>query len=91
MQRPLWRHYLQNSKVIIFVIDSNDRERIYESKNEFWKLLGENELNDIVILVMANKQDLPNAMSVEEVSQKLEVEKLWHKRIRKFLQDLSLR
>ncbi len=26
--RPLWRHYYQNTNGIIFVVDSNDRERI---------------------------------------------------------------
>jgi len=26
--RPLWRHYFQNTDGLIFVVDSNDRERI---------------------------------------------------------------
>lgn len=26
--RPLWRHYYQNTQGLIFVVDSNDRERI---------------------------------------------------------------
>merc|ERR1712151_158705 len=26
--RPLWRHYYQNTQGVIFVVDSNDRERI---------------------------------------------------------------
>merc|ERR1711892_782152 len=25
--RPLWRHYFQNTQAVIFVVDSNDRER----------------------------------------------------------------
>merc|ERR1719508_34174 len=29
--RPLWRHYFQNTQGLIFVVDSNDRERIGES------------------------------------------------------------
>lgn len=28
--RPLWRHYFQNTSGIIFVLDSNDRDRIVE-------------------------------------------------------------
>jgi ADP-ribosylation factor family len=28
--RPLWRHYYQNTQGIIFVVDSNDRDRIPE-------------------------------------------------------------
>uniref|UniRef100_A0A4W4ESY7 ADP-ribosylation factor 5 n=1 Tax=Electrophorus electricus TaxID=8005 RepID=A0A4W4ESY7_ELEEL len=26
--RPLWRHYFQNTQGLIFVVDSNDRERV---------------------------------------------------------------
>ncbi|KAG4940493.1 hypothetical protein JHK82_044180 [Glycine max] len=26
---PLWRHYFQNTKGLIFVVDNNDRERIF--------------------------------------------------------------
>ena len=28
--RPLWRHYFQNTQGLIFVVDSNDRERVGE-------------------------------------------------------------
>merc|ERR1712137_1443894 len=30
--RPLWRHYFQNTQGLIFVVDSNDRERIAEAR-----------------------------------------------------------
>merc|ERR1719471_2538193 len=30
--RPLWRHYYQNSKAVIFVVDSNDRDRIEDAR-----------------------------------------------------------
>jgi len=76
--RPLWRHYYQNTQGIIFVVDSNDRERIDDTsgadnsaKEELHRMLAEDELRDAVLLVFANKQDLPNAMSVNEVTEKL--------------------
>ena len=69
--RPLWRHYFQNTQGLIFVVDSNDRERISEANEELQKMLREDELRDAVLLVFANKQDLPNAMSVSEVTDKL--------------------
>jgi len=31
--RPLWRHYYQNTQGVIFVVDSNDRDRIDDSKD----------------------------------------------------------
>src|SRR3954447_6081247 len=69
--RPLWRHYFQNTQGLIFVVDSNDRERINEAAEELNKMLSEDELRDAAVLVFANKQDLPNAMSVAEVTDKL--------------------
>ena len=32
--RPLWRHYRQNTRAVIFVIDSNDRGRIPLAREE---------------------------------------------------------
>merc|ERR1712130_526174 len=69
--RPLWRHYFQNTQGLIFVVDSNDRERVAEASEELRKMLREDELRDAKLLVFANKQDLPNAMSVAEVTDKL--------------------
>ena len=40
--RPLWRHYYQNTQGIIFVVDSNDQERIEEAKDELMKMVNFN-------------------------------------------------
>jgi hypothetical protein len=39
-------------------------------------MLAEDELRDAVLLVYANKQDLPNAMTVQEVTERLGFNKL---------------
>ncbi|CAF4716761.1 unnamed protein product, partial [Rotaria socialis] len=59
--RPLWRHYFQNTQGLIFVVDSNDRERISEARDELQRMISEDELREATILIFANKQDLPNA------------------------------
>ena len=41
---------------LIFVADSNDRERVSEAKDELSGMLAEDELKDAVLLVFANKQ-----------------------------------
>ena len=41
---------------LIFVVDSNDRERIGEARDELLRMLSEDELRDAVLLVFANKQ-----------------------------------
>ena len=54
--RPLWRHYFQNTQGLIFVVDSNDRERIGEARDELNRMLQEDELRGAVLLIFANKQ-----------------------------------
>ena len=54
--RPLWRHYFQNTQGLIFVIDSNDRERVNEAREELQRMLSEDELRDATLLIFANKQ-----------------------------------
>lgn len=41
---------------LIFVVDSNDRERVNEAREELQRMLAEDELRDAVLLVFANKQ-----------------------------------
>merc|ERR1711966_449807 len=69
--RPLWRHYYQNTQGLIFVVDSNDSDRIDAARDELHRMLNEEEMRDAVLLVFANKQDLPNAMMAAEVTEKL--------------------
>jgi ADP-ribosylation factor protein 1 len=67
---------------IIFVVDSNDRELVSEARDELQRMLRFDELRDARLLVFANKQDLPNAMSVPEITEKLGLHALrqrtWH-------------
>ena len=69
--RPLWRHYYQNTQGVIFVVDSNDRDRVGEARDELHRMLNEDELREAMLLVFANKQDLPNAMNAAEITDKL--------------------
>jgi len=71
--RVLWRHYYQGTQGIIFVVDCNDHdpERILAAHDELHKMLTEDELRDATLLILANKQDLPQAMSVAEMTEHL--------------------
>ncbi len=69
--RVLWKHYYQNTDGLIFVVDSNDKDRIDDAAEELKKMLNEEELKDVILLVMANKQDLKDAFSPNEVTEKL--------------------
>merc|ERR1712151_357263 len=69
--RKLWRHYYLGTHGAIFVVDSSDRDRIEDAREELMKMLSEDEMRDAVLLVFANKQDLPHAMPAAEVTEKL--------------------
>jgi len=77
--RPLWRHYYQGTNGLIYVVDSNDRDRGEDAREELTKMLNEDEMRDAVLLVFANKQDLPNAMTAAEVTEKLGLHNLRHR------------
>jgi small GTP-binding protein len=74
--RALWRHYYHNTQGLIWVVDSNDVARIEEARDELHKLLEEEELHDAVLLVYANKQDLPNAIRPAELGNKLQLHRI---------------
>merc|ERR1711879_1055701 len=69
--RRLWRHYYVGTHGLIFAVDSNDRDRVEDAREELMKVLDDDEMRDAILLVFANKQDLPKAMSAAEVTEKL--------------------
>lgn len=69
--RPYWRCYYPNTQAIIYVVDSSDVERVGTSRQEFHAILEEEELADAVVLVYANKQDLPGALSDAQITEGL--------------------
>jgi small GTP-binding protein len=73
--RPLWKHYFAGLNGIIFVIDSGDRERFDEAKEALWMVLESEELpSSAAVLIMANKQDISSAMTIEEITTGLKLD-----------------
>ena len=65
--RMLWRHYFQNTRSLVWVLDSTDSERMEEAHEELFELLHSDELRGVPLLVLANKQDMGGAKTVQEV------------------------
>jgi len=74
--RPIWRHFFEGSVAVVFVIDSVDTARFDEAKNELHKLFIEEFLKDSSFLILANKQDMENAIPVTELQKLLELDKV---------------
>ncbi|KAF5456274.1 hypothetical protein F2P56_025774, partial [Juglans regia] len=74
--RPYWRCYFPNTQAIIYVVDSSDTDRLVIAKDEFHAILEEEELRGAVVLIFANKQDLPGALDDAAVTEALELHKI---------------
>ncbi|XP_074272842.1 uncharacterized protein LOC141596541 [Silene latifolia] len=80
--RTSWTTYYRGTNAVIVVIDSTDRARISIMKDELFRLLPNEDLNQAVVLVYANKQDLKDAMSAAEITDALSLHSIknhdWH-------------
>ena len=74
--RDLWRHYYPGTNAIIFVVDSADKMRLNTAKEELHLLLDEFELRNAVLLVFANKQDLPYSFTSDEIGAYLQLHEM---------------
>lgn len=61
----------KDTKAFIFVVDSNDRDRVLQARLELHRMLNEDDLRNAAFVLFANKQDLPNVMDITEVRDKL--------------------
>lgn len=81
--RPLWKSYTRCTDGIVFVVDSVDIERMEEAKTELYKITKISENQGVPVLVVANKQDLRNCLSLSEMEKLLALHELssstpWH-------------
>lgn len=65
--QSLWDKYYEESHGLIYVVDANDRDRMVESKQIFESMIKNEHLKGIPLLILANKQDLPDCMGVREI------------------------
>ena len=80
--RKVWSTYFVGAHAIILVVDSTDRERIGLVRDELAALGRNDEATAAILLVLANKQDLEQAMGAAEISTQLQLHahktQSWH-------------
>ncbi|KAK2568339.1 ADP-ribosylation factor 6 [Acropora cervicornis] len=74
--RPLWRHYYNGTQGLIFVVDCADLDRIDEARTELHRIVNDREMKDALILIFANKQDLPDAIKPHDLQERLHLSRL---------------
>lgn len=74
--RPFWRHYFTGTQALVYVVDSNDDERIEKSALELHTMMQDREMRFACLLVLANKSDLPYALSTHEITGRMRLSEL---------------
>lgn len=64
--RDIWEHYYAEKHGLIFVVDCVDRKRIDQARQELHRIINDREMKDAIILIFANKQDLPDGKTVNQ-------------------------
>lgn len=61
----VWKHYYETINGVIFVLDSSDKERITDARDELHSIISDTV--GVPILILANKQDKSGALSYFEI------------------------
>ena len=69
--RPYWRNYFDHTDALIYVVDSADGKRFVEARDELNNLISEAKLNNVPLLVFANKVDLQFSVSPEQITEQM--------------------
>ena len=67
--QPIWEKYYKDCHGIIFVVDSTDTDRLEQVQKTCLKVAQDKDCGGVPILMLANKQDIENAMRLEQIKQ----------------------
>ena len=74
--RPLWQHYYENTDAVIYAVDSADPARLEEAREELEGMLRDDRLRNCNVLILANKMDMPTAVTTTTIADKLGLHKM---------------
>ncbi|KAE8627154.1 hypothetical protein XENTR_v10006885 [Xenopus tropicalis] len=72
--RPNWKEYLEDTDVLIFVVDSSDPDRLPDATAELLSILNNENMAGVPFLILANKQDITDALPAKELKHILKLE-----------------
>ncbi|KAM8976764.1 ADP-ribosylation factor-like protein 11 [Pelodytes ibericus] len=72
--RSNWKEYLEDTDTLIFVVDSSDHSRLPDATAELLSVLNNENMSGVPFLILANKQEVPGALSMEELIHGLKLE-----------------
>ncbi|EDN98508.1 hypothetical protein SS1G_13367 [Sclerotinia sclerotiorum 1980 UF-70] len=79
--RSMWERYCRGVNAIVFIVDSADPDALPIAKDELHLLLEKPVLQGIPLLVLGNKSDLENKLSVDELIERLDLKSVGHREV----------
>jgi ADP-ribosylation factor-like protein 8 len=65
----------------VFIVDIADIDVLPQAKDELHALMNQSTLNGIPLLVLGNKSDLPEKLSVDELIDALDLKTIGHREV----------
>ncbi|KAK8056799.1 hypothetical protein PG993_002026 [Apiospora rasikravindrae] len=79
--RPMWERYCRGVDAIVFIVDIADQALLPQAKDELHSLMSQPSLQGIPLLVLGNKSDLPNKLSVDELIEALSLKVIGNREV----------
>ncbi|XP_044224438.1 ADP-ribosylation factor-like protein 14 [Thunnus albacares] len=73
--RQHWNSFHQDTAAIVFVVDSSDRQRLEEARRELENTLRSDQLRGRPLILLANKQDVNDALTGTEIKDQFNLKK----------------
>lgn len=86
--RVLWKNFYSSIDGIVYVVDAADESRLEESLVEFNKILLDSDVSTVPICILANKIDMPSALSEPQFQRAFGLHRAPDPRIRVFMCSL---
>ncbi|XP_036098145.1 ADP-ribosylation factor-like protein 14 [Molossus molossus] len=74
--RTVWGCYCERISGLVYVVDSTDKRRLEDSRREFEHILKNEHIKNVPVVLLANKQDVPGALTAEDITRMFKVKKL---------------
>ncbi|MBN3310462.1 ARL14 protein, partial [Amia calva] len=74
--RLYWKSYCRDTDGIMFVVDSSNKERLEESQEELEYILRHSMQKKLPLVLLANKQDLPGALTAAEITREFNLKRM---------------
>ncbi|KAI9788151.1 MAG: hypothetical protein M1816_007197 [Peltula sp. TS41687] len=79
--RSMWERYCRGVNAIVFIVDAADHDALPVARDELHSLLQKSELEGIPLLVLGNKSDLPNKLSVDNLIEEMNLKAVSHREV----------